>query len=138
MESIKLSDHYYLKDLVRSESAQRLKLRAQFTPPVAVINNLSNLCVHVLDVLKDRFPDLRITSGYRCKELNNHVGGVPGSQHIKGMAADIQAPDIDKIFDFIKLRSFDQLIRYDTFIHISYDICANRNMIIDKRDSSKK
>lgn len=138
MESIKLSDHYYLSDLVRSESAQRLKLRAQFTPPVAVINNLSNLCVHVLDVLKDRFPDLRITSGYRCVELNNHVGGVPGSQHIKGMAADIQAPDIDKIFEFIKLRSFDQLIIYDTFIHISYDICANRNMIIDKRDSSKK
>ena len=32
-----------------------------------------------------------ITSGYRTKEHNEAVGGVPGSSHCKGLAADIAA-----------------------------------------------
>ena len=34
-----------------------------------------------------------INSGYRCKEENHKVGGVPGSYHLRGMAADIHAGD---------------------------------------------
>ncbi|MBA3061580.1 MAG: hypothetical protein FP833_01245, partial [Atribacteria sp.] len=30
-----------------------------------------------------------INSGYRCKEENHKVGGVPGSYHLLGMAVDI-------------------------------------------------
>ena len=35
-----------------------------------------------------------INSGYRCKEENQRVGGVPGSYHLLGMAVDIQVKDI--------------------------------------------
>lgn len=35
-----------------------------------------------------------INSGYRCKEENQRVGGVPDSYHLLGMAADIQVKDI--------------------------------------------
>ena len=35
-----------------------------------------------------------INSGYRCKEENQRVGGVPGSYHLLGMAADIHVKDI--------------------------------------------
>ena len=35
---------------------------------------------------------IQITSGYRCEMLNRLVGGVPNSQHVEGLAADIQIP----------------------------------------------
>ena len=34
-----------------------------------------------------------INSGYRCKEENKRVGGVPGSYHLLGMAIDIHVKD---------------------------------------------
>lgn len=140
MERIKLSEHFYLADLIQSNTAAKLKIREQFNPPIAVINNLSNLCIHVLDPVKDEFKRVKIHSGYRCKRLNAQVGGVHNSQHIEGCAVDISiaggvdlASNNDLLFNWLKKRMFDQLIRYDTFVHISYKIGANRNMIIDKR-----
>jgi len=35
-----------------------------------------------------------INSGYRCKEENQRVEGVPGSYHLLGMAVDIHVKDI--------------------------------------------
>jgi zinc D-Ala-D-Ala carboxypeptidase len=35
----------------------------------------------------------RIRSGYRCPEHNRAVGGVEGSAHTRGLAADIETPD---------------------------------------------
>lgn len=32
-----------------------------------------------------------VTSGYRCKKLNDAVGGSKTSQHMKGQAADIRS-----------------------------------------------
>ena len=36
-----------------------------------------------------------ITSGYRCPSYNRKVGGVGNSYHLIGLAADIQAKDIN-------------------------------------------
>ena len=71
-----------------------------------------------------------ISSGYRCREVNAAVGGVPTSQHCKGMAADIYlGGDTDKerlYFNCIKKnRDFDQLILEGTdkssWVHVSYN-----------------
>ena len=35
-----------------------------------------------------------INSGYRCKEENERVEGIPGSYHLLGMAVDIHVQDI--------------------------------------------
>lgn len=70
-----------------------------------------------------------ISSGYRCSEVNKAVGGVPTSQHCKGMAADIYLDgDTDKesvYFNWIKKNlDFDQLILEGTqkssWVHVSY------------------
>ena len=43
---------------------------------------------------------LYITSGYRCKELNNKLNGSKTSQHMKGQAADINLGSVEKNREF--------------------------------------
>jgi len=38
-----------------------------------------------------------ITSGYRCAEYNQKIGGVVNSYHLIGLAADIKVKDINLI-----------------------------------------
>ena len=54
--------------------------------------NLEHLVHCVLDPLREHWGlPIRVTSGYRCPELNAEVGGVEDSYHMDGCAADITA-----------------------------------------------
>ena len=131
MEYIILSNHFRLGELLRSETAKREKISEQFSPNARIVNNLSILCTNVLDKVKDEFPDMVITSGYRCPVLNRLVGGVSNSQHMLGEAADITCRNNNALFRFLKGLKFDQLIRYKSHIHVSYSKAYNREEIID-------
>ena len=50
--------------------------------------------VELRDVLER---PVHITSGYRCFEYNQKVGGVANSYHLIGLAADIKVKDINLI-----------------------------------------
>ena len=51
----------------------------------------------VLDPLREHWGlPIRVTSGYRCPELNEEVGGVEDSWHMDGCAADITALGISE------------------------------------------
>ncbi len=71
---------------------------------------------------------LKINSGYRSPAWNKKVGGVPGSQHQQGKAADIVANGISSaqlhaiVLDLIKQGKIKPggVGKYDTFVH--YDI----------------
>lgn len=65
-----------------------------------------------------------VTSAYRTIEENKACGGAEYSQHLTGDAIDLKPLDMS-VDDFIsKLKAssvkFDQLIKYRTFIHISF------------------
>lgn len=65
-----------------------------------------------------------ITSAFRTKEQNDACGGSPNSQHLTGDAIDLKPLDFS-IDDFVlKIKNagfcFDQLIKYRTFVHISF------------------
>ncbi len=63
-----------------------------------------------------------MNSGYRSKALNKAVKGAANSQHTKGEAADIHE-DNPFTLAWLVLHTgipFDQLILYDTFIHLSH------------------
>ena len=84
---------------------------------------------HVLDPIRERWGvPVRITSGYRCRALNELVGGKDSSQHLAGYAADFTidglAPSDYKRLAFwcADHLDFDQLIVYAKrkFIHVSY------------------
>jgi uncharacterized protein YcbK (DUF882 family) len=47
--------------------------------------------IHVLEKARDHFnAQIKITSGTRCEKHNAEIGGAPKSQHLYGIAADIQ------------------------------------------------
>lgn len=81
-----------------------------------------------------------VTSARRTPEQNKACNGVPNSQHLVGEAVDIKpygSTTYSRLLEGIhtfsdKVHTFDQLILYPTFIHISF--CSrNRHQVIDKR-----
>lgn len=65
-----------------------------------------------------------VTSAYRTIEENKACGGSENSQHLTGDAIDLKPLDMS-VDDFIlKIKAssfkFDQLIKYRTFVHISF------------------
>ena len=67
-----------------------------------------------------------VSSAYRCELLNKAVGGAKNSAHLKGLACDLityKANDLRQLYLDIKnsYLNFDQLILYDTHVHISID-----------------
>lgn len=65
-----------------------------------------------------------ITSAFRTKEQNDACNGSDNSQHLTGDAIDLKPVDfsIDDFISMVRNSSFDfdQLIRYRTFVHISF------------------
>ena len=81
-----------------------------------------------------------VTSARRTPEQNKSAGGVPTSQHLVGEAVDIKpygSTTFGKLLEMIhsfsdNFSSFDQLIIYPTFIHVSFGT-RQRHQVIDKR-----
>lgn len=130
---LQLSKNFLLSEFVRSASAKRNNIHQQFTIEINVLTNLVYLTSFLLQPLRDFVGPINITSGYRCKEVNAIVGGANLSQHLYGQAVDFVCKDFLKAISFIKNKTFDQLIIYDSFIHVSLTTSLNRNQIIDKR-----
>lgn len=81
-----------------------------------------------------------ITSARRTPEQNKACNGAPTSQHLTGEAIDMKpygSTTYDRLLEYIhrysdNVHTFDQLILYPTFIHISFGV-RNRHQVIDKR-----
>ena len=83
------SEYYKLEEFTKSVTAAKLDINNE--PPMEVVSNLQYGVEMILDPLRRCFgKPIVINSGYRCKELNKAVGGVPNSWHQKGNAADIK------------------------------------------------
>ncbi|MCD8208843.1 MAG: D-Ala-D-Ala carboxypeptidase family metallohydrolase [Bacteroidales bacterium] len=94
-------------------------------PNDEVRENIRSLVEDVLQPLRDAIGvPLNISSGYRCEAVNERVGGVPTSQHVKGQAADVYVtnqPSYYVAFNVEKLKlPYDQMILYNSFVHLSH------------------
>lgn len=105
--------------------------------PPGVRGNIEALVDNVLDPARRVFGGpVSVSSGYRCPKHNVEVGGVSGSQHLKGEAADICCSDNERLARIIEQNGrYDQLIRYMDrngrvrFVHVSWKRCGvNRRM----------
>ena len=80
-------------------------------------------------VLLDQARDIagipfKITSGYRTKEHNAKVGGVPNSSHTKGYAADIAITSSLQRYTILNALlkvGFNRVGISDTFLHVDND-----------------
>jgi len=129
---IKLSNHFSVKEFERSNTALRLGINNVMGGDET--GNAVSLCRTILDPLREHLNlPVRITSGYRCLELNTVIGSHSGSQHIKGMAADIvvsgmDSKDVAQAIIDLGL-PFDQVIYEGTWVHVSYAACPRGKIL---------
>ena len=83
-----LTPHFALHEFIRSATARKHGIANN--PPPEAVENLKLLCRHTLEPLREALGlPVVITSGYRCKALNNIIAHHSNrSQHMKGQAAD--------------------------------------------------
>lgn len=136
----RISKNFTLDELTASATAKANGIIN--APGVDEVCNMCALVHHVLQPLRDAMQEpIKIGSGYRCTNLNQAVGGVANSQHIRGQAADL-CIDGDKVkgkrwFDWIRAHcEFDQLIwehnaKGSYWVHVSFrsDGKNRRNVI---------
>jgi len=99
---MKLTENFTLAELTKSETAEKNNL--DNTPNEQQIECLRQLCVHILQPLRDDFQKpLVVSSGFRSKKLSLLIKSKPTSQHCLGQAADFIIPGIDnkKVFKHI-------------------------------------
>lgn len=110
---MKLTDHFSLEELTFSETASRKGF--DNTPPKEAVNNLIRVSTLLEQVRKIINRPIQITSGYRCKELNQAIGSNESSQHRLGCACDFKVKGMnpDEVVKAIIASDiqFDQLIR---------------------------
>ena len=123
---MKISEHLSLSEVIRSESAKRNGISNMPTPEH--IENFKILATKVFEPIREHFGvPIRISSGYRSKELNKCVGGSTTSQHSSGEAIDIDQDYTTitnkQVFEYIRDNlTFDQLINEldYSWVHVSY------------------
>ena len=127
--NISLSPHFELHEFTKSATARDHCIKNE--PAPEHVENLRALCINTLEPLREALGlPIIITSGYRCKALNHMlVNHSTKSQHMNGEAADFVVQGNNRRELLIKAFrqmildeniSFDQLIIYPGFIHVSY------------------
>jgi hypothetical protein len=126
-----VSKIFILWEYLKSDTANKLDILEQYNPSLVVRQNLEKLHINVILPLLNYLPgNLIITSGYRCKRLNDAVGGVANSDHLQGYAVDLnyflnEVKNDDILWAAIKILQlkFRQLgnEHNKAWIHISYN-----------------
>ena len=138
---IRLTEHFKLGEFTKSITAERLGISNE--PGYEQMLALRHLCREVLEPLRQHYgKPIRVTSGFRCQQLNQAVGGVGNSQHQYGEAADLSVPSEAVARDWFqwlgKYTDFDQLLFEHSrrlgncWLHIScrWDSSKNRHQAI--------
>ena len=128
-----LSKHVTLKEFQNSDTATRHGINNEMSP--SQIESAKLLCENVFEPLRLYLnTPIKISSGFRCLQVNRLIGGSATSQHTKGEAMDLQINA--KGFNFIKDKlEFDQLIwefgndEQPSWVHVSFS-SRNRKQVL--------
>ena len=136
-----ISTHISSREGERSNTATKLGIYN--TPSDDILEVMKTTAWAVFEPLREWVGGpIKITSFYRCEELNRAIGGSTSSQHCKGQALDLDDTFGYKtnaeMFEFIKdTIEFDQLIwefgdeNNPDWIHVSYTKDRpNRNRVL--------
>lgn len=115
----RLSQHFKLSEFLNVEKYPDNK------PTFQDVANMTYGCHLLLEPARNAVGPIIINSGFRNIRVNRLVGGVAGSQHLIGQAADIRPKDPSKfpaLVDFLrKCEHTDQLLTGTGWLHISWN-----------------
>jgi uncharacterized protein YcbK (DUF882 family) len=129
-----LSPHFTLDELTHTDHREIDNTPTQ--DEISNLQQLANFLEEVKTVLGGK--PIMISSGFRCKALNDAVGSKDSSQHRTGFAADFRVPGMtpDEVVRAVIASGigYDQIIReFDRWTHISVaDNPRKQALIIDK------
>ena len=117
-----LSEHFMLEEMCYSRVG--VENGVENIPGREALVALKYLATELLEPLRKLYgKPVVVTSGYRSEEVNRLVGGVPGSQHTRGVAAECYVPDAAELLAVLRQSGleFDQAILYRkrNFLHLS-------------------
>lgn len=106
--------------------------------PQDIACNMKNLATNVLDVIKELYPSMIITSGFR--RPGDASNSAKNSDHYYGRAADIQIPGFNRKQYYEAISVIQQRVPYDqlileysgsstTWIHVSVKQSGNRSQL---------
>ena len=122
--------NFKMSELIYSEKA--IENNINNMPDINSLDNMLDLIVFCLQPVRNLLNvPMIITSGFRCKKVNELVGGVDTSQHLTGQAVDFIPNEMSIENAIFKIQTsnieYDQLINeYDRWVHISYNKGKNR------------
>lgn len=141
IHKMKLSKNLKLSEVTRSGTAKRLGISNE--PTDEHLENLKLVSMEIFQRVRDHFGvPIFVSSGYRSAALNKKIGGSKTSDHLKGMALDLDADVFGgitnaDIFYYIKRNlPFKQLIwEFGTadnpnWVHVSFDKDNNKGEVL--------
>ena len=133
-----LSEHLSLEEFVHSDTANSKGI--DNTLPESLLETATYTAVNLFEPIRALLGvPIKISSGYRCIELNTAVRGVPTSQHTKAQALDMVPKGLTVAQAFGRIEKsgliWDQLIcEHDSnnniWIHASIVNEHNRQQVI--------
>lgn len=104
--------------------------------PDAEFKNALILNDNIVKPLREKFPDLKVSSWYRSPALNKAISGSPTSQHMEGKAVDLITDNNSVLFHYIRENmDYDQIIwefgdKAPAWVHVSFDEKNNRKQAL--------
>lgn len=138
---MRISEHISYREAIKSNTATRRGI--DNTPSDYEITNMVGVAENIFEPLRKWVGGpIKITSMYRCEELNRAIGGSSRSQHCEGRAIDLDDTfgykTNKEMFEYIRENlNFDNLIyefgddNNPDWIHVSYiSDDENRNRVM--------
>jgi hypothetical protein len=138
-----LSEHFSLEEATASQTATRLGIKNEPTPPI--LDNMQRAAKGLELVRALLGCAVLVSSWYRCLRLNRSIGSSDTSAHTRGWAIDFSSPRFGTpraIVEAISKSSiaFDQLILegvskdkpHGAWVHISFDPKMRRQVLTMK------
>lgn len=138
---MRISEHVSYREAIKSNTATRRGI--DNTPSDYEITNMVGVAENIFEPLRKWVGGpIKITSMYRCEELNRAIGGSSRSQHCEGRAIDLDDTfgykTNKEMFEYIRENlNFDNLIyefgddNNPDWIHVSYiSDDENRNRVM--------
>lgn len=127
-----ISKHFTYEELTHTNSGL-LNI-----PNAQQLANLQLLVTNVLDPLRELYGHpITVNNGFRSLAVNKVVKGVKTSDHMKGMAADIEGFDNALLYKLIRDHfQFRQLIweygnsKQPEWVHVAYNVNDNKKQLL--------